>query len=132
VRTFRLDRIAGASLSEERFEPPPDDFDPVVSVTRSLARVPYEHPVSVLFNGVPLAEVRRRIPRTVGELTEVDDGVLFTGRAQRLDGMAQLLAGLGWAFVVREPDALRDEVRALARRLLDLADLSVDGSTVTP
>jgi hypothetical protein len=32
--------------------------------------------------------------------------------------MAQLLAGLGWRFTIVRPEGLRDEVRALARRLL--------------
>lgn len=34
-----------------------------------------------------------------------------------LDGVAVLLAGLGWPFTVREPAELRAEVRALAARL---------------
>lgn len=117
VRTFRLDRIIGASLTDERFSPP-DDFDPVRTVTESLARVPYAHEVSVVFTEVTLAEVRRRIPPTVGELSELDSGgVLLRTRAEQLDGMAKMLAGLGWPFAIQRPDELRTAVRDLARKL---------------
>jgi predicted DNA-binding transcriptional regulator YafY len=122
VRTFRLDRITGASLTDSRFDPPPDDFDPVRSVTQSLARVPYAHEVEVVFTGVGVDEVRRRIARTVGSLTAVEDGVLFQTRAERLDGMAQLLAGLGWPFAIRKPDDLRTAVRDLASALTTYVD----------
>ncbi|MEV4325834.1 WYL domain-containing protein, partial [Microbispora rosea] len=47
----------------------------------------------------------------------VGGGVRMTGRAERLDGMAQVLAGLGVPFTVVGPPELREEVRALARRL---------------
>jgi hypothetical protein len=48
-------------------------------------------------------------------------GVRMTGRAERLDGMAQVLAGLGVPFTVVGPPELREEVRALARRLEEWA-----------
>jgi hypothetical protein len=48
--------------------------------------------------------------------------VLLHARAERLDGMARLLAGLGWPFVIREPAALRTAVRDLAGRLAAQAD----------
>ena len=66
----------------------------------------------------PLAEARRRIPRVVGELAEVPGGVRLTMRAERLDGAAQLLAGLPWRFTIEKPLELRTEVRAVAERLL--------------
>ncbi|HWS39330.1 MAG TPA: hypothetical protein VN408_42130 [Actinoplanes sp.] len=37
--------------------------------------------------------------------------------AERLDGMAHMLAGLGWSFTIETPDQLRSEVAALATRL---------------
>jgi predicted DNA-binding transcriptional regulator YafY len=65
-----------------------------------------------------IAVARRRIPRAVGMLTEVAEGVRLRMRAERLDGAAALLAGLGCALTVEEPDELRDELRTLASRLL--------------
>ncbi|MEU4717340.1 YafY family protein [Micromonospora purpureochromogenes] len=120
VRTFRLDRIGAVSTGPETFAVP-DDFDPVAQVTRSLAGVPYAHSVEVLLE-TDLVTARRRVPPSVGELTEVADGVLLRTRAEHLDGMAQLLAGLGWPFTVLRPDALRDAVRAHATRLAGWAD----------
>ncbi|SCF30849.1 Predicted DNA-binding transcriptional regulator YafY, contains an HTH and WYL domains [Micromonospora purpureochromogenes] len=120
VRTFRLDRIGAVSTGPERFTAP-DDFDPVAQVTRSLAGVPYAHSVEVLLE-TDLVAARRRIPPSVGDLAEVAGGVLLRTRAEHLDGMAQLLAGLGWPFTVLRPDALRDAVRAHATRLAGWAD----------
>ncbi|BBH67675.1 hypothetical protein ACTI_43600 [Actinoplanes sp. OR16] len=83
--------------------------------------MPYAHDVSVLLH-TSLAQAQRRIPPTVGTLTEVATGVRLTARAEHLDGAAQMLAGLGWPFTVERPAELRAEVRALATRLLAHAD----------
>ncbi|MFE7590842.1 helix-turn-helix transcriptional regulator [Kitasatospora sp. NPDC057512] len=115
-RTFRLDRITRVEQGETGFEPP-EDFDPVQRVVESLAGAPWRHRVEVELR-TTLAEARRRLPPAVGTLTELaEDRVLLRARAQNLDGVAVLLAGLGWPFTVREPAALRAEVRALADRL---------------
>ncbi|MFC5661727.1 helix-turn-helix transcriptional regulator [Kitasatospora misakiensis] len=115
-RTFRVDRIRSVRPCEAGFEPPAD-VDPVQRVLESLASVPWTHEVEVVLTA-GLDEARHRIPPTAGTVTATEDGrVLFRARAERLDGMALLLAGLGWPFTVRRPAALRDEVRALAARL---------------
>ncbi|TDC40164.1 YafY family protein [Micromonospora sp. KC213] len=120
VRIFRLDRIGTVTTEAATFTVP-DGFDPVAQVTRSLAGVPYAHAVEVLLE-TDLPAARRRIPPGVASLTETDGGVLLRTRVDRLDGMAQLLAGLGWPFTVRRPAALRDAVRAHAGRLVSWAD----------
>jgi predicted DNA-binding transcriptional regulator YafY len=124
VRTFRLDRIGSAELSGEpdgSFEVPAD-FDPTARVLAGLGAVPYAHEVSVVLD-VALAEARRRIPPTAGSLLEVPDGagVRLTMRAERLDGAAQFLAGLGWPFVIERPEELRTAVRDLAAWLVEAA-----------
>ena len=91
-------------------------FDPVRHVTRSLAAVPYAHEIEVVL-ATTLENAQRRIPPTVATLAETEGGVLLTGRAEHLPGLAAMLAGLGWPFTVRRPAALRDEVRALSDRL---------------
>ncbi len=115
VRTFRLDRIGAVTNTGVGFDPP-GDFDPVTRLHQSLAEVPYAHEVEVVLH-TSLDEARRRIPPTVASLEPVDGGVLLTARAERLDGMAQMLAGLGWSFEIRRPDELRPAVVALADRL---------------
>jgi predicted DNA-binding transcriptional regulator YafY len=116
VRTFRLDRIAMVRPAEGRFDIP-TGFDPTAQVLAGLAAVPYAHDVSVVLH-TSLAQAQQRIPPSVGTLTEVPDGVRLTARAERLDGAAQMLAGLGWPFTIDRPDELKDEVRTLAARLL--------------
>ena len=80
------------------------------------AAVPQAHEIEVVL-ATTLANAQRRIPPTVATLAETEGGVLLTGRAEHLPGLAAMLAGLGWPFTVRRPAALRDEVRALSDRL---------------
>lgn len=119
IRTFRLDRIAAVDTGEATFVVP-DGFDAVGHVTRSLAGVPYTWEVEVLFE-TDLAQVRRRVPASVAEITETGDGVLMKTRAQSLPGMAQMLAGLGWPFRIVGPPELREAVREHAERLTEHA-----------
>lgn len=120
VRTFRVDRVTAVQPLAEAFEPPAG-FDPVRHVVQSLAAVPYAHEVEVVL-AAGIEEVRRRVPASVATLTGTPDGVLLAARAERLDGFAAMLAGLGWAFRIRKPAELRDEVRALADRLRAWSD----------
>jgi predicted DNA-binding transcriptional regulator YafY len=120
VRTFRVDRVDVVVPTAETFAEP-GGFDPVAHVTAALASVPYRHEVEVVLE-TGIDQARRRIPASVATLREVDGGVLMVARAERLDGMAQMLAGLGWPFTVRAPAELRAEVHALAARLASFAD----------
>lgn len=130
-RTFRLDRIVRAEPRGTGFEPPAD-VDPVQRVVESLAAVPWTHRVEVEL-GMTLEEAHKRLPRAVGTVTELAEGrVLLRARAQNLDGVAVLLAGLGRPFTVRTPDALRDEVRALAARLAAWSGPGEDDSPGPP
>ena len=119
VRTFRLDRVGAVETGTATFTVP-DGFDPVGHVTRSLAGVPYAWEVEVLLE-TDLAQARRRVPASVAELTGSPAGVLMRARAEQLDGMAQMLAGLGWGFTIRRPDELRAAVTAYAARLAEHA-----------
>lgn len=121
LRTLRLDRVEAVRILR-RAARKPDGFDAVEHVSRALARVPWAHEVEVVLDAA-LAEIRRQVPPHVAELEPLPDGgVLLRARAERLDGMARLLAGLGAPLAVRRPDALRDELRELAQRLTAAAD----------
>ncbi|MER5649790.1 YafY family protein [Streptosporangium sp. NPDC002524] len=122
IRTFRVDRVADAVPTERGFLVP-GGFDPVAHVVGSLSAVPYRHEVRVLLE-TTLEEAAARIPAATATLAETSGGVLLVTRAERLDGMAQMLAGLGWPFAVITPAELRDEVRALAARLVASADVT--------
>jgi predicted DNA-binding transcriptional regulator YafY len=120
TRTFRADRFAGATLGELA-APPPEGFDAVVAVHRSLARVPYAWAVEVHLDAPP-AHVRERIPPTLAELAPDGEGTLLHMRADSLRWVAEVLAGVGCAFTVRAPEELRAEVRGLAAELAASAE----------
>lgn len=115
VRTFRLDRIASVDQRDSSYVVPAD-FDARTQVVSGIAAVGWSHEVSVVLR-TTLAQAGERLLRSAGRLSEHVDGVLLETRAERLDGMACMLAGLGWDFEVITPDALRDEVLALSDRL---------------
>jgi len=115
IRSFRLDRITAATPTGETFEAPPN-FDAVAHVTRQWAGLPWKWQVEVLIEA-DVAQVRRRIPAAIADVTEAPDGVRLTCRAQSLPGMAQMLAGLSWPFTVVQPDELRTALADHAARL---------------
>ncbi|TMM37283.1 MAG: YafY family transcriptional regulator [Actinobacteria bacterium] len=119
IRTFRLDRIGSVTPRPNTFEVP-DGFDPVVQVTQGLASVPYRWQVEVRI-AAPPDQVRSAIPPTAGTLRERDGGTRLDCRAENLDGMARMLAGLPWPFTVDAPDELRVALAAHAARLADYA-----------
>jgi predicted DNA-binding transcriptional regulator YafY len=116
LRTFRVDRMRRAALADASALPPPDGFDAVAYVTRSLASVPWKWEVEVLLD-LPVDDAARRIPPTLAELVDGPDGTLLRMRTDSLDWMATVLAGLGCGFTIRRPDELRASVGALAAQL---------------
>ena len=116
LRTFRVDRMSRVAIAEEAALPPPDGFDAVAEVSRSLARVPWNWEVEVLL-ALPLDEAAQRIPATLAELIEAEGGTLLRMRVGSLDWMAGILAGLDCPFAIRRPDELQESVRALGERL---------------
>jgi predicted DNA-binding transcriptional regulator YafY len=115
-RTFRVDRLLEIEEQADPRRPTPVGFDPVDHVMRSLAQGGWRYDVEVIFHAAR-SDVERRVGRNFGELTPHPDGVAVRIRAERLDAMAQTLAGLGWPFTVIRPAALREEVLTLADRL---------------
>ena len=116
MRTFRIDRMRRPALTREPAIAPPDGFDAVAYISRSLARTPWKHEVAVLLH-LPLADATRRLPATLAELVEADGGTMLRMRVSSLDWMASVLAGLGCDFTIEGPEELRASVRALAEHL---------------
>lgn len=121
LRTFRIDRIASVAARTQTFTAP-DGFDPVTYLASALARVPYRWDVEVLIHG-PLDDIARRLPRSAVTLTAGTAGVLMNAQAERLDGMARLLASLEWPFTIRRPGELRQALKDLAGQLAAAAEL---------
>jgi predicted DNA-binding transcriptional regulator YafY len=124
VRTFRLDRITDMSVQSGSFAVPAD-FDPAATVLDSLARTPWTHDVALRIRG-EVPHIRRHLPAEIATLSTPagavdDDWVHVRIRAERLDWIPPVLAALDRPFVIEHPTALRDLVRALARRLDEYA-----------
>ena len=116
LRTFRIDRMSRTMIVDGEAQAPPDGFDAVAHVSRSLASVPWGFHIEVLLD-VPVDRAARRLPPTLAELVETEEGTLLRMRADSLDWVAGMLAGLGCDFTIREPEELRASVRELAERL---------------
>jgi len=120
MRTFRIDRMRRTSMTDSPALAPPEGFDAVAHVSRSLARVPWPWEVEVLLD-LPVDEAAQRLPATLAELVDADEGTLLRMRVSSLDWMARVLAGLDCGFTIDRPDELRASVRALADRLTEWA-----------
>lgn len=134
-RTFRLDRITSATLLTATTAQRPDadrpDADPATAVLRSLATTPWTHKISIRVTGTA-GDIERRLPLGLAVITPIsaDPPAPTTGatnpsttearvefRAERLDWVPALLAGLDRPFVIEEPPELRQQVADLATRL---------------
>ena len=117
MRTFRLDRIADSTLRQGTFNVPVG-FDAGRHVVDNLADAPRTHTVSVRVHA-SAEQVRARIPLGLAFVEETNEPgwVRLHLQAERLDWIPALLAGLDHPFIVEEPAALPDRIRALARQL---------------
>jgi predicted DNA-binding transcriptional regulator YafY len=123
VRTFRLDRIQHVDKRTERTDPP-EDFDAVEHVARSLARVPWRVECEVILH-TTMDEALRRFSPSYGELEEHPDGVLMRSRTDSYESLARWLPMMRFDFTIVGPDELRDAVRDVGRRLCENADREV-------
>ncbi len=116
-RTFRLDRIRAASLLTETFETVAQS-----DLLTVLAESPRRHAVSVRVQATA-DHLDRRVPRGLATVESLDDGTWFRVRLQveELDWVPSLLAWIDRPFVIEQPAALNDHVRALADRLAGYA-----------
>jgi len=130
LRTFRVDRIGTVSGLPQRFDPP-DGFDPVAHLLRTLTLDAWTHRTEVWLD-TDLATARSRLPVTTGELhADPDGGVVLVSGVNDLAGMALMLAGLPWPFTVRRPAALGDEVGRRAAALAEAAARSASATSGT-
>jgi predicted DNA-binding transcriptional regulator YafY len=65
----------------------------------------------------PLGVLAARVPATIATLTAAGDGTRLELRADSLDWVAGVLAGLGADFHIVRPDELREHPARLAARL---------------
>lgn len=119
-RTFRVDRMAGATLMEETFTPP-SAFDSAEEVSRSLASAAWDQFVEVLLETDFETACRRVAPGT-GLLDPAPGGVRLRVGVDDLDWGARYVVSLGIPFQVIAPPELRDALRRLATRITAVAE----------
>ena len=115
LRTFRADRITRAAIGGPA-APPEPGFDPAAHVIRMLARLPLAWEIEVHVDA-PLHELAARLPPTLAELTADGSGARLRMRADSLEWVAGVLAGLRADFSVIRPDELREQLAQLASRV---------------
>ena len=117
VRTFRLDRIARPVPRPGSFNVPPG-FDPATTLLATIAATPWRHEISIRVRG-DVDGIRARLPAAIATIEPTTETAWFRVRirAERLDWLPALLAGLDREFVIEQPDELRAMVRAFADRL---------------
>ncbi|MEO0598336.1 MAG: WYL domain-containing protein, partial [Chloroflexota bacterium] len=119
-RTFRIDRIINANILEPTFTPP-SDFDTLKHVSRSLNQPSGIEQVKVLFK-TTLDTANTSLPPELGTMTQVEEGVLFTRPAYRLEWIAPMLLSLNFPIKIIQPIALKNEMKALAHRALNMIE----------
>ncbi|MEO1166453.1 MAG: WYL domain-containing protein, partial [Chloroflexota bacterium] len=115
IRIFRLDRISTVETTDQTFTPRPD-FDVLDYVVDALS-APNGYQVEVIFE-TTLEKAQRSLPPRLGTFEVVEDGILFTCSALRLDWIAALMLSLDFPIRILQPQALRDELRTLAQKAL--------------
>ena len=116
-RTYRLDRIRGVDVLEQRFAPPAD-LDPVSDLEHHLG-VGWEHDVEVVLDAT-YDDVAPQLPRAWGRLEpHGDNRTLLRGSTSNPTMYAEWLASVPVPFTVVGGPELREAVRATGQRLLD-------------
>jgi predicted DNA-binding transcriptional regulator YafY len=118
LRTFRLDRIVALEAREETFERP-EDFDVLAHVLKSIVSWPGTNQVEV-FLETTLERAQEVIPPVMGTLEPTENGVIFRRSASQLEWIAHILVSLDFPVRVLAPPELRDLLRQMARRALQM------------
>ncbi len=120
LRTFRLDRIIALKPLEESFERPAD-FDALAHVLNSLAMMPGAEQIEVLMK-TTMEHARQVIPAEAGMLKESNEGVILRRASTQLEWIVYFLIGLDFPVIVLQPESLRERLRELAAKALQMVD----------
>jgi predicted DNA-binding transcriptional regulator YafY len=120
LRTFRMDRINTLEVSERSFERP-EDFDLLGHVLKSIAMLPGTTQVEVVMK-TSIERAREVISPVMGTLEPSDEGVIFRRSASQLEWIAHILISLDFPVRVVQPVELRDLIRQMAARALQMVD----------
>lgn len=127
IRIFRLDRIMQARASSAQFTPPAS-FDCLAFVLQHFAAIPDTWHIQVELHD-SLERLRTVVPPTFATLEIAPSGVLLQAYDNDLAHMARFLVTLGCPFRVRQPAALRAQLRQLAAAIHDYAEEACSDTT---
>jgi len=119
LRTFRLDRVTALEPGENSFQRPPD-FDVLGYVLDSVVNIPGTSQVEVLLE-TTLESARQSISPGFGKLEPTENGVIFRRSAYQLKWIALVLISLDFPVRVIQPVELREMLRKLGGRALEIA-----------
>ncbi|RPI93339.1 MAG: YafY family transcriptional regulator [Chloroflexi bacterium] len=119
LRTFRLDRITALEGMDRAFVRP-DDFDVLEHVLNSLFSRPGTEQVEVLMK-TTLEHARQVTSPDMGTLEKAEQGVIFRRAAQHLEWVAFFLMCLDFPVVVLQTPALRETLRRMGAKGLQMA-----------
>jgi predicted DNA-binding transcriptional regulator YafY len=118
LRTFRLDRITALEPLDHTFETP-EEFDALQHVLNSLFAREGTEQVEVLMK-TTLEHAQQVTSPDLGTLEETEKGVIFRRAAIHLEWVAFFLMCLDFPVVVLQPDALRETLRQMASKALQM------------
>jgi predicted DNA-binding transcriptional regulator YafY len=116
LRSFRMDRVIKADLTDTGFERP-ERFDVLEHVNRSIAILPRTYRFEVLLK-IDLMTAQKILSNGLGVLEPHEDGVLLRGSAEDIGWVARELARLPCPFIIQTPDDLREALHQHAKTLL--------------
>jgi len=116
LRSFRLDRVVQAELTDTPFERPPN-FDPLAYIVQSVATLPRQFIFEVLLQ-TDLVTAQAEIFDMLGVLEPRSEGVMLRGSADDLDWLARMLARFSFDFTIVQPPELRPAIARHAQSLL--------------
>ncbi len=127
LRLFRADRIEKLSAIEEPFSKP-ENFDLLKFVDATIARTPGVWLTEVLLK-TTLDEARKLVPPTMAMLSQRSEGVIMFSYVENLMWIARFLLSLPCPVEIRAPNELRDELRKVAQRALEIAEGDFNAET---
>jgi predicted DNA-binding transcriptional regulator YafY len=117
-RTFRLDRVHSARVTDDTFRRPPA-FDPFKAIATSIALAAWPDTITCQARVFSTVErVSRLVPATAVVLEPDPQGVLLTARTEpaEMERLAIHLLGLPFPVEVIRPDELCEAFIAVAKR----------------
>lgn len=119
LRTFRVDRMLALEPMDVTFERP-EDFDVLEHVLHSISFIPDAQAVEVLLMTSP-DHAREIMEPITGTFEETDEGIIFRRTVFALEWIAHALLTADCPVVIKQPEELRNVLRRIAAKALQLA-----------